>query len=149
MFSVLSQNKSMTAKYLLLVCIFLALISCKENDFDSGENSEKLVGYWVNPTYQDSITILEKASKLSDNNYGIAFMSDGKLVERKNSGWCGTPPISYGDFNGTWEMKDPVISISVDYWGGKASYKWEIVSVTDDQLKVLVKEQKYDDPSGK
>jgi len=138
----------MQAKLLILFLIVLGFGSCLQDNFEVTGNSEKLVGYWVNPTYQDSIIILDKVSKLKDNDYGIAFMNDGKLVERKNSGWCGTPPISYGDFNGTWTMKDSIVSIMVDYWGGKATYKWKIVSLTDDHLRVFAKEQQYDHSSG-
>jgi hypothetical protein len=135
----------MKIKIFILICIIPGYLSCqKDNGFDLTKSHEKLIGYWVNPSYPDSFLILSKYSRLKENEYGIAFMSDGSLVERKNAGWCGTPPISYGDFNGTWNMKDSIVNINVDYWGGKANYTWKIVFLSDTELKILVKEQKYD-----
>jgi hypothetical protein len=140
--SIFVRKIDMKIKPAVLICIIFGYISCqKDNDFDKSLSNENLIGYWVNPSYPDSFLVLTKELKLKDNEYGIAFLNDGSLVERKNSGWCGTPPITYGDFNGIWNTKDSMVYINVDYWGGKANYKWKIISLTNNRLKVLVKEQ--------
>jgi hypothetical protein len=84
-----------------------------------------------------------KSNKLKENEYGILFKSNGKLTERKNSGWCGTPPISYADFNGYWEEHNSIIEIKVDYWGGLADYQWKIISVDNDILTVYKISEDY------
>jgi hypothetical protein len=66
------------------------------------------------------------------------FNSDGTLIERKNSGWCGTPPISYADYSGNWTiLNDTLIQISVGYWGGSEKYNLDIESISSDSLQVI------------
>ena len=112
------------------------MLSCKKDDVKLTEKQFNIVGNWINPEYQDSLVILEKSNILKLNEYGISFKADSMLVERKNSGDCGTPPITYGDFNGTWSQKDSIILIHVGYWGGTAVYKWKIISVGNNKLIV-------------
>lgn len=73
---------------------------------------------------------------LLDNQYGLSFEQNNRLIERKNSGWCGTPPISHSDYTGTWIQKDSIISINVGYWGGTLDYSWKIVAVNQVELTV-------------
>jgi hypothetical protein len=80
---------------------------------------------------------------LVDNEYGIVFNSDGNILERKNAGWCGTPPLIYNDFNGTWEIKDPTIKIHVAYWGGMADYSWKIITIDNNELNIVPIESIY------
>ena len=117
----------------------LGFFSCEK---DNLQNTDKLFGYWVNPTYSDNVEILNKDSTFNTINYGFSFLDNGKFIERKIAGWCGTPPVSYENYNGNWTLNDSIININVDYWGGKASYKWKIVSITDNILKIKILEQK-------
>jgi hypothetical protein len=42
-----------------------------------------------------------------------------KLIDLKNAGWCGTPPISDKNYEGTWESIDgKLIKINTEYWSG-------------------------------
>ncbi|MDA3821215.1 MAG: hypothetical protein PF450_01195 [Bacteroidales bacterium] len=89
--------------------------------------------------YTESAIVLEKVSSLPNDEYGIEFKSNGKLTEWKNSGWCGTPPISYGEFEGSWEFKnDSVLSIESEYWGGTSIMEWEILELNNQTLKHLI-----------
>lgn len=137
--------KKIICPLLIFSLIGLMTISCEKNDADNNitKTNPIIQGSWINPIYNDSTIILEKSNDLKSNDYGIAFKDDGLLVERKNSGWCGTPPISYSDFNGTWAIKDSVIQISVDYWGGKADYIWKIVSIDNYKLRIIKRVEKY------
>jgi hypothetical protein len=110
--------------------------SCKKDDDKSNIDQFNLIGNWINPDYQDSLIILEKSNSLKINEYGISFKADSTLLERKNSGDCGTPPIVYADFEGSWMQQDSVIHINVGYWGGTAVYKWKVISVNDSKLIV-------------
>lgn len=66
-----------------------------------------------------------------------------KFIERKNSGWCGTPPVSYSDFEGNWSINDSLLNVSVAYWGGLADYQWKIISLDDKRLTIVVVSQEY------
>lgn len=98
--------------------------------------SEKLIGYWTNPQLNDTLWTFERTNRLADNQYGFAFKPKHVFIERKNSGWCATPPIAYSDFDGTWSQNDSIVNISVGYWGGKMDYQWKIIWVDKEKLSV-------------
>lgn len=115
------------------------MLSCRKDDFKLKANEGDLVGNWINPEYKDSLMMLEKSAALKPNVYGISFKADGKLVERKIDGWCGTPPVVYKDYEGTWTSQDSFITIEVGYWGGMAVSQWTIISVSGKRLTVIRK----------
>ena len=119
---------------MLFACLFVA---CEKENGSVNTGTEYLLGYWINPQYKDSIIVFERSANLVENNYGFSFKPDHIFIERKNSGWCGTPPISYSDFDGTWEKNNSDLIINVGYWGGSLEYKWKIVSVNKDYLKII------------
>jgi len=137
----------MKMKPTILAMMLLGIVACKkDNEAKPIVSNNKLIGYWLNPVYADSTVTYGRVSELKDKSYGIVFKADGTCVERKINGWCGTPPVTYSDYNGTWTMADSVISIKVGYWGGVASYTWKLKSVTNDSLKIVIKEQKFPYP---
>jgi hypothetical protein len=96
-----------------------------------------LIGVWVFSEYKDDITIFKRDQEFTDNDC-LKFNSDGTLIERKNSGWCGTPPISYANYDGTWSIvNDTLVQVKVGYWGGTTSYKLDIESISPTTLKVI------------
>jgi hypothetical protein len=96
-----------------------------------------LIGVWVFSEYKDDVTIFNRDQEFIDNDC-FKFNSDGTLIERKNSGWCGTPPISYANYDGTWSIvNDTLIQVKVGYWGGTTSYKLDIESISPTTLKVI------------
>jgi hypothetical protein len=108
------------------------------------ENQDlSLVGNWINPIYIDTLVTFEWSEKLIENQYGISFQADNKLLERKINGWCGTPPITTADYNGTWMKNDSIINISVGYWGGTADYTWKIISITKSKLVISILKSDY------
>jgi hypothetical protein len=132
-----------TAYKMVLFLSILILISCDKKDELSFFDSEYLYGYWINPVINDSISIFEKSNSLKDNDYGFVFKSEHVFIERKNSGWCGTPPISYANFEGTWDLTDSIIDITVGYWGGLADYQWKIISIDKNKLKIIRLKEDY------
>lgn len=124
------------AQTLLVLLIILVTISCKKEESSVNPESTYLVGTWVNPQYSDSLITLESSPNLVDSLYGISFKSNGKLIEHKNSGWCGTPPISYGDYEGNWSEKDSVVNIEVGFWGGTVILQWKLLSITNDHITI-------------
>jgi hypothetical protein len=117
--------------------LVLILISCeKKNDYFK-KSSDLFIGNWINPQYEDTIVTYSKSEKLILDQYGFTCNTDFSFVERKNAGWCGTPPISYSDYTGTWIENDSIVDISVGYWGGIVEYKWKVLSIDNQALKIL------------
>ncbi|MCK4747370.1 MAG: hypothetical protein KAT15_10055 [Bacteroidales bacterium] len=130
-------------KKLLLLIAMILLVSCEENLQDTealGENAD-IVGTWVEEVdlthVEDGTTQLKRADELDPSLYGFTIKDDGSFVERKNAGWCGTPPISYDNFDGTWvALSDSLLEITVGYWGGTMTYQMRIVSLDQEQLRI-------------
>ncbi len=119
--------------------LFLAIAIVFLYSFDSFDKTiqQDLVGIWVNKSYENSQTTYVKHSNFKKNEAGIEFKKEGKLIVRQNVGWCGTPPITYGNHNGTWEQtSDSTVTITYKYWRGIAKEDWLILAVSEKQLKV-------------
>lgn len=104
-------------KPLLKAFLFLFIsinIGC-DNDSDSIriDESDLLIGYWINPVYSDSGTTFERANRFKKDSYGVAFLTKNISLER-SSGWCGTPPLIFADFQGKWQKKDSRVIITID-----------------------------------
>jgi hypothetical protein len=104
---------------------------------------ENLIGFWETSNYNDSYIVYSKIDNFRNDGAGIQFLKDGKLLKRQNSGWCGTPPISYSNFEGTWELKDGnKVSINYKYWGGEIQETWEINYLEKNSMKIRVLDYK-------
>lgn len=129
--------------YILLLSVLVCMGSC-ENDIDlKSDNSELLIGNWVSPIYVDSLVQYTRADALKDDDFGISFKSENLLIERQNAGWCGTPPISYVNYNGTWSKTGEIIDISVDFWGGKANHQWKVLAIDTKTLTIYTVKSEY------
>ncbi len=126
-----------------LLLFVVVLISCDKANEPKLNNSDELIGYWINPVAVDTAWKYERANQLKENESGFSFQSGQLFLERKNAGWCGTPPITYADFDGTWAQSDSLIDITVAYWGGVAKYQWKIVSVSNDVLIISKLKEQY------
>jgi hypothetical protein len=112
--------------------------ACEKESPITKKSNQEVMGYWVLPVYGDSLITFSRANSLQENGYGIAMLSDQVCIERKNAGWCGTPPITYADFEGSWSLQlpDSLIVISVPFWGGIAQYQWKILSIDNQNMEV-------------
>jgi len=122
-------------KTILAIFSILSLIgACSKDDFKIDPDN-LLIGVWNYSGFQDNTTMFSRNIEFIDNHC-YRFSSDGTLIERKNSGFCGTPPISYADYSGTWTiLNDTLIQINVEYWGGTTSYKLDIEAIDSNSLK--------------
>ncbi|MFO7822568.1 MAG: hypothetical protein R6V72_01425 [Cyclobacterium sp.] len=117
----------------------LLFFSCMENEDLSALGSEPFpVGNWSNLNYQENGFAMEKVNQLQENTYGYRFLSDGKLIHRANSGWCGTPPIVTTDYEGRWEKDGDILKVNVPFWGGTHVQEWKITSTSGNTLQVEV-----------
>ncbi len=121
-----------------LILAFAALIfACESNtnideDIDIDPNN-LLLGNWVEPFYENETTTYNRSSALPDEGYGITFQKNGEFIER-TSGWCGTPPLSYFNVNGSYTKQDNLINISTQSYS--TSFGWRIIEVTETKLVV-------------
>lgn len=115
------------------ITLLFILTSCEKENQTINQTPGSLIGCWINPQYNDSIVIYEKAPALIEG-YGFNFKYNDSLIERKNAGWCGTPPITFGDFDGTYSVNDSIITASVGYWGGTTGYTWKLLSLDNESL---------------
>ena len=112
--------------------------SCNQLTSINDNISFSLYGTWVRAESNENVTILNGSDELNEHEYGFIIYANGEFVERKNSGWCATPPISYANFNGKWKaISENLLEITVGYWGGTTSYLMEIVSLYNNQLKII------------
>ena len=128
-------------KRLLLLSVLALFFSC-EADLDMmnmealGDNVG-IVGTWVEDHYQGDTLFLDRMGAFDKEKYGFTIHEDGTFTEHKNSGWCGTPPITYSSFEGKWEaVSDSLLDITVAYWGGMMTYQIRIVSLSPDELAI-------------
>lgn len=131
---------------LVLAIISILVYSCSDSitDLPKSGTLNQLEGYWVNGQYVDSIVTYTKAEALPNDQYSFGFEARGKFVENANSGWCGTPPVIYSQYEGKWSVQDSVISITVPYWGGLTHLKWKITALDDNHLSYYVLESNYE-----
>jgi len=127
----------------LVLFISLCLFSCRKEDTLFQNGNTELAGNWINPQYSDTLVTYTRAETLIENEYGITFKSGDKLVVRQNGGWCGTPPITTADYEGTWSQEGSVVKITVGYWGGIAEYIWKIKSLNNHELVITVVSTRY------
>lgn len=130
---------------LLTLAFFLILVtvSCQKVENPLDESNSDLVGSWINPQYTDTLVTYSRAENLVENQFGITFKSDNKLIERQLNGWCGTPPVTTADYEGTWKRDGSIVTINVGFWGGTADYTWRIVSVNNQKLVISVVNSKF------
>jgi hypothetical protein len=125
-------------KRLILFITFLSILlsGCNKDDIKVDPDN-LLLGVWSYSEYQSDAAVFARSTKFTDNHC-YRFNPDGTLTERKNAGWCGTPPISYADYDGTWRIiNDTLIHVNVGYWGGSMTYFLDIETIDSDSLKIV------------
>jgi hypothetical protein len=126
-------------KRLIILVVVVLLISCEKNMLelaDLGSNAG-IVGTWIEDEYQGDTLFLHRNGAFDKEKYGFTINDDGTFIEHKNAGWCGTPPITYDSFEGSWEaVSDSLLNITVAYWGGMMTYQIRIVSLDAEELAI-------------
>ncbi|MCD8529276.1 MAG: hypothetical protein LRY27_04830, partial [Chitinophagales bacterium] len=96
------------------------------------ETKNDLVGVWEYESYDTDLhaSVYNKVKKFSEDKGGYEFKRNGDLIDR-NSGWCGTPPLVYQNYNGTWKLKDNLILVNTEI---SEQYSLEIISIENKKL---------------
>lgn len=142
---IITANSLFMKKTFILVLLAGILFqSCTEKIIVESD-TQKIDGYWTNMQVSDTLFVMQRASELTDNEYCFAFLEDSKFIEQKNSGWCGTPPVMYARYEGTWSLQDSIIQISVPYWGGMVHYTWKLVNCNEESLEYFLLSADYEE----
>lgn len=120
----------------LAILVALSLVSCSKLIDPVEAGNDELIGNWTDPQYTDTVITYTRVNNLVENQFGISFQEGNKLVERQNSGWCGTPPIVTADYEGTWTGNDSVVNINVGFWGGTIDRTWRIITLNNQKLVI-------------
>jgi len=123
-------------KAISFIIALVILVSCKTSYEPSGNNLP--YGTWIYSSSNDSVLIYYSASKFEEDKPGFAFKENHDFIER-TSGWCGTPPLSYYNIEGRWELfSQNTIKITTPNWiNDDYSRLMEIVSLSNNKLKVI------------
>jgi hypothetical protein len=119
----------------IIILLAICLTACQQNKETDTNTNNLLLGTWVEPSYDGEKTTYKRSVSLQENEYGISFLNNGVLIER-TSGWCGTPPLSFNDVEGSYAIKNSVIEIDLGYYPGDTH--WKILSVSEDVLQVTL-----------
>lgn len=123
----------MNFKKLSLVFLTTIICACESNQQISIDENNLLIGNWATPVYDNETTTFTRATDLPDEGYGITFKQNGDLIER-TSGFCGTPPLTFFNVNGTFSLENDLISISKESY--PAFYGLKILELTEEKLVV-------------
>lgn len=133
-----------TLQFFLFISIMFAFLSCKKTTSEPNLSvNNSIIGSWKNVMITDSIYIYTRTAQLTENEYSFSIKTNSQFIERKNSSWCGTPPVSFYDYQGIWYATDSIINISVGFWGGIADYQWKLISVDNQYLKIYKIKESY------
>ncbi len=143
-------------KLLVFIAVSSLLLACNNDavvpNLANLDGQENLIGVWEYDSYEQltdttGAEIYRKVNKIATDKTGITFKNNGVFLSKQNAGWCGTPPISYAEYDGTFNVGDKnVLNINTKYWGGKSSYKMEVLELSNRELRVRTFDYAYDQP---
>lgn len=128
---------------LAIVFMSFLYLSCMDQGQTEELDGHFLVGNWTNLEYESETFTMEKSKKLATNVFGYSFRNDGSLIQRSNSGWCGTPPVVTSDFQGTWRIQGEEIIIEAKYWGGISVQTWKVTPLSNKTLRIEILSSEY------
>lgn len=118
-----------------LFLILFLLCSCSGDEAETDPDNF-LIGTWQSSGFDFNTNQFMRTDEFTENHC-YRFKEDGSITERKNSGWCGTPPVSYADYEGTWKIiNDTLVEVNVGYWGGMTKYRLDVEKVDKSILEV-------------
>ena len=122
----------MNFKNIFLLLFVSVLLSCETNEVILDQNN-LLIGFWLKPINNGETTTFIRGNSLPNEEYAIAFTQNGEFIER-TSGWCGTPPLTFFNIDGTFELENTIITITTQSY--PTNYSWRIISLTEQELVV-------------
>ncbi len=130
----------MKTKIYIILAIVIAFISCNKNENMPIVETNLLIGNWSNVIYENDQLIFNRVNELPNEEYGLSFKEEYPTFLEKTSGWCGTPPLSFFDIEGTWEVKKDILKIydaKIPHVEGASRtliHNFKIISLTNNTL---------------
>ena len=122
----------------LLLLLFVLIAASRD---EKAIAKKQLIGIWLfeeNTSSENNASLL-KSKKFREDEPGIQLKKNGKLVKRQNSGRCGTPPISYANYEGTWAMTgNSTLTVKYEFFDGTIEEDWKILETNKNKLKIVV-----------
>jgi hypothetical protein len=128
--------KTKTAFLSLFITVFLfsCEINNQSNEIIIDPNNSLLIGNWSEANYEDEQITFTRVNSLPKDSYGISFEKNDVFIEH-SSGWCGTPPLIFTDFIGSWEfVEEGLVKISTTSFVG--DFQWRILELSEEKLVV-------------
>lgn len=116
-------------KNIIFLIGFALFFSCEENNVEVLDKDNLLIGNWTNAVYKNEKTTFSRVNSLPKDNYGFSFQKNGAYLEN-TSGWCGTPPISFFNVEGNYQLENNLITI----FKQNRAIAYRIVSLTETNL---------------
>lgn len=126
-------------RLLAFLIVMIVMLSCEKDlmVMEALGSNSAIVGTWIEEGQEGDTLFLQRNGAFDKEKYGFTINDDGTFIEHKNASWCGTPPITYDSFDGTWEaVSDSLLDITVAYWGGMMKYQMRIVSLDAEELAI-------------
>ena len=130
----------MKIKTYIILVVLIAFISCNKNENAPIVETNLLIGNWSKVIYENDQLIFNRVNELPKEEYGLSFKEEYPTFLEKTSGWCGTPPLSFFDIEGTWEIKKDILKIydaKIPHVEGASPtllHHFKITSLTNDTL---------------
>ena len=128
-----------TLKVILCGVALLCAVSCNSSK-PTDPASPSLYGAWgaVNTDQETGIRTYERLTELAGRRSGYEFGLGGSLVIR-NSGWCGTPPLTFFNFEGSWQKEeDRVLTLTYHDLGVVQDFCLEVVALSARELRCRI-----------
>ncbi|MFY0628798.1 MAG: hypothetical protein JXR05_00375 [Flavobacteriaceae bacterium] len=120
-------------KLISFAFLLVSLISCQTNEEIEINPKNLLIGYWGNAVYDNGTTTFQRINSLPNEDYGVAFKERDEFIER-TSGFCGTPPLTFFNIDGTWQKEGTLIMLSTNSY--PSNFNWRIISLNQTQLVI-------------
>ncbi len=120
----------------LFILLLVLFMGCDDSTLPENDTSELIQGTWVYDHDDYGINVYYKSENFSFDKPGFHFSETGDAIVRMISGPCGTPPVSYENNEGTWELTDDIVDIHIyNDWIGDLEIRYQIISVDTDSLR--------------
>ncbi len=126
--------------FIVLLMVCLLLVGCSNSTEPARLNTPELLGAWLYSGYDadNQIDIYCKADSLHGDRPGYRFAENDQLFVR-TSGWCGTPPLTFYNVEGSWHADtNTLLRIERDGFGELWIYTMEIISLSDEELRIKI-----------
>ncbi|QOD59922.1 hypothetical protein H9I45_11255 [Polaribacter haliotis] len=117
----------------VLVFAIFTLFSCESNQEIKIDSDNLLLGSWIEPDFSGETTTFKRGNDLPKEGYGVSFKLENEFTER-TSGFCGTPPLTFFNNEGTWRLNENLIEVNVQSY--PSNFGWKIIELTETKLVV-------------